>query len=150
MRPALSKVRPRRFASANSSARKGQTREANLLHRELSAARRALEAAQEQIAAEVQRQRRIEKALDAEAAAQFERLRERLHDGLGQLLTTISFLSSSLREKLAARGLAEAGELDEIIALLAKAISESRALAVKCESPDRAAMHSLVLSPPNP
>jgi signal transduction histidine kinase len=55
-------------------------------------------------------------------------LREALHDGLGQLLTTISFLAGSLRQKLAAQKLPEATEAAEILSLTGRAISETQAL----------------------
>ena len=58
-----------------------------------------------------------------------ERLRTALHDGLGQLLTSISFLASSLKQKLAAQKMPEATEADEIVALTARAISETQSLA---------------------
>jgi signal transduction histidine kinase len=57
-----------------------------------------------------------------------ERIRVLLHDGLGQLLTSISFLASSLRQKLATRKLPEAAEAAEILSLTGRAISETQAL----------------------
>jgi signal transduction histidine kinase len=57
-----------------------------------------------------------------------ERLRSALHGGLGQLLTSISFLASSLRHKLAARKLPEADEAAEILSLTGRAISETQAI----------------------
>jgi hypothetical protein len=58
-----------------------------------------------------------------------ERLRIALHGGLGQLLTSISFLASTLRQKLVARKLPEASEAAEILSLTGRAISETQALA---------------------
>lgn len=55
-----------------------------------------------------------------------ERVRKALHDGLGQLLTSISFLAGSLRQKLEARNLPEAREAAEIVALTTEAISEAQ------------------------
>jgi signal transduction histidine kinase len=63
------------------------------------------------------------------ASGDRERLRTALHDGLGQLLTSISFLASSLKQKLAARKLPEASEAAEILSLTGRAISETQSLA---------------------
>lgn len=57
-----------------------------------------------------------------------ERLRAALHDGLGQLLTSISFLASSLQQNLAGRKLPEASQAAEILSLTGRAISETQAL----------------------
>ena len=51
-----------------------------------------------------------------------------MHDGLGQLLTSISFLAGSLRQKLDAQKLPEASEAAEILSLTGRAISEAQAL----------------------
>ena len=61
-------------------------------------------------------------------ASEREWLRTALHDGLGQLLTSISFLASSLNQKLAARQLPEATEAAELLALAGRAIGETKAL----------------------
>jgi signal transduction histidine kinase len=63
-----------------------------------------------------------------------EQLRQALHDGLGQLLTSLSFAAASLREKLTAKQLPEAAEAEEIVALTREAISEAQGL-VRDESP---------------
>jgi signal transduction histidine kinase len=55
-------------------------------------------------------------------------LRAALHDGLGQILTSISFLASSLSQKLAGRRLPEASEAQELLSLADRAISETKAL----------------------
>jgi signal transduction histidine kinase len=60
--------------------------------------------------------------------AERERLRSALHGGLGQLLTSISFLACALRQKLDERQLPEALEAAEILSLTGRAISETRAL----------------------
>ena len=64
-------------------------------------------------------------------------LRAALHDGLGQLLTSISFLAGSLRQKLAAQELPEANEAAEILSLTGRAISETQALVQGETSPRR-------------
>jgi len=61
-------------------------------------------------------------------ASEREWLRAALHDGLGQLLTSISFLASSLNQKLAAQKLPEAAEAAEILSLAGRAICETNAL----------------------
>ena len=65
-----------------------------------------------------------------------ERLRLALHDGLGQLLTSISFLASSLRQKLVERQLPEASQAAEILSLTGRAISETQAL-VREDEPEQ-------------
>ena len=65
-----------------------------------------------------------------------ERLRLALHNGLGQLLTSISFLASSLRQKLVERQLPEASQAAEILSLTGRAISETQAL-VREDEPER-------------
>jgi signal transduction histidine kinase len=72
-------------------------------------------------------------ALEA-AREQREQLRKQLHDGLGQFLTSISFLASSLRGKLQRQGFSESSELDEILALVNQAIAESKAIAARCDN----------------
>lgn len=53
-----------------------------------------------------------------------------LHDGLGQHLTGIEFMSQVLSQKLAARGRSEeAGDLDQITGLIREAIGQTRDLA---------------------
>jgi signal transduction histidine kinase len=63
-----------------------------------------------------------------EAGRERERIRVALHDGLGQLLTSISFLASSLRQNLAARELPEATQAAEILSLTGRAISQTQDL----------------------
>ena len=57
------------------------------------------------------------------------RIGQDLHDGLGQHLTGITFLSKALERKLAARSLAEAEEAAEIGRLVLGALSQTRNLA---------------------
>lgn len=67
------------------------------------------------------------------------RLRDALHNGLGQALTSISFLAGSLEQKLAARKLPEATQAAEICALTGRAISEAQALVAENGSQNRKA-----------
>jgi signal transduction histidine kinase len=60
-----------------------------------------------------------------------ERVRQVLHDGLGQLLTSISFLAGGLRQKLETRGLPEAEDAAEILQLVTQAIGEAQAIVVE-------------------
>ena len=57
------------------------------------------------------------------------RIGQDLHDGLGQQLTGISFLSRALEQKLASRGLSEAAEAAEICRLVVQTLSQTRNLA---------------------
>src|SRR5438093_508096 len=57
------------------------------------------------------------------------RIGQDLHDGLGQHLTGITFLTRALESKLAGRGVAEAAEVGEIGKLVLQALSQTRNLA---------------------
>ena len=74
------------------------------------------------------------KRLEAEVLNVAEREQSRfghdLHDGLGQHLTGIEFMSQVLSQRLAAHGrVDEAGDLDQITRLIREAISQTRDLA---------------------
>ena len=56
------------------------------------------------------------------------RIGQDLHDGLGQHLTGITFLSRALENKLTARGLPEAAEAAEIAKLVIQALAQTRNL----------------------
>ncbi|HMJ91162.1 MAG TPA: histidine kinase [Candidatus Acidoferrum sp.] len=73
-------------------------------------------------------------------AQQQERLHKLLHDGLGQMLTSATFVACSLRSRLAELGLRETEMVDEMILLLNDAIAESRTLAARCEGPPKDAI----------
>jgi PAS domain S-box-containing protein len=57
------------------------------------------------------------------------RIGQDLHDGLGQHLTGITFLTRALEKKLAAQGLPEAAEVAEVSRLVMQALSQTRSLA---------------------
>src|SRR6185295_11738102 len=57
------------------------------------------------------------------------RIGQDIHDGLGQHLTGISFLSRALEKNLASKGLGEAAEAAEISGLVVGALSQTRNLA---------------------
>ena len=56
------------------------------------------------------------------------RVRKVLHDGLGQLLTSISFLAGSLGTRLTTLQLPEAEQAQDILALTKQAINETQRL----------------------
>lgn len=58
-----------------------------------------------------------------------EHIGHELHDGLGQQLTGIAFMSKALTQKLAAQNLKEATESAKIVTLINQSISETRQLA---------------------
>lgn len=57
-----------------------------------------------------------------------DRVRQILHDGLGQLLTSISFLAGSLGARLTTLQLPEAEQAEDILALTKQAINETQRL----------------------
>lgn len=58
-----------------------------------------------------------------------ERIGHELHDGLGQQLTGIAFLSKALSRKLATQSAEEAAQATQIVTLINQAVSETRQLA---------------------
>jgi signal transduction histidine kinase len=80
-------------------------------------------------------QPRVPRARAALGPEERDALRSALHGGLGQLLTSISFLATTLRYKLEAQELAEADDAEQIIALTRRAISETQALVQEPELP---------------
>ena len=71
--------------------------------------------------------------LDKEVVESSNRIQTRIgqdiHDGLGQHLTGITFLSRALEKKLAAKGLTEAADAAEISKLVIEALAQTRNLA---------------------
>ncbi len=67
-------------------------------------------------------------ARGAENENERERVRKILHDGLGQLLTSISFLAGSLGARLTTLHLPEAEQAEDILALTKQAINETQKL----------------------
>ena len=57
------------------------------------------------------------------------RIGQDLHDGLGQHLTGVAFLSKALEQRLAAKSLPEAADATRIASLVSESIGQSRALA---------------------
>lgn len=89
---------------------------------------------------QARRESALEAALPLAVAAEREHFRKLLHDGIGQMLTSASFVASSLRHRLAALGLEETAMADEMISLLNEAIAESRTLASRCQPPPKDAL----------
>ena len=73
--------------------------------------------------------KRLEKEVLEASEAEQRRIGQDLHDGLGQELTGLSFLTQNLRRRLADAGRAEANEADRIAGLIARTIDQTRELA---------------------
>jgi PAS domain S-box-containing protein len=73
--------------------------------------------------------RRLQKAVLETGDQEDRRIGQDLHDGLGQHLTGIAFLSKVLEEKLAERQLPEATDATKILSMVNESISKTRELA---------------------
>ncbi|GAC1428239.1 MAG: hypothetical protein NVS1B11_07650 [Terriglobales bacterium] len=73
--------------------------------------------------------KRLERAVLEISAEEQRRIGQDLHDGLGQHLTGIAFMSKVQEQKLAEKGLAEAAEAARIVKLVNEAINKTRQLA---------------------
>jgi len=71
----------------------------------------------------------VEKAILETAEKEQRRIGHDLHDGLCQQLTGVALIAKALAHKLALKRLAEAGEADEIVGLINRAIDQTRDLA---------------------
>ena len=98
------------------------------LHQRLLELTNALATAERKLVEEAKRHRQVEAMCREEFSAERERIRTVLHDGVGQILTSVSFIATALRQKLAGRNLPEAADAQEIVALANKAVAESRVL----------------------
>ena len=78
---------------------------------------------------DITERKRLEKAILEISAAEQRRIGQDLHDGLGQHLTGIAFMSKVQEQKLAEKGLAEAAEATRIVGLVNEAINKTRRLA---------------------
>ncbi len=78
---------------------------------------------------DITERKRLEKAILEISAAEQRRIGQDLHDGLGQHLTGIAFMSKVQEQKLAEKGLAEATEAARIVGLVNEAINKTRQLA---------------------
>ncbi|MFY9733399.1 MAG: PAS domain S-box protein [Candidatus Acidiferrales bacterium] len=77
---------------------------------------------------DITERRRLEKALLEVSAREQRRIGEDLHDGLGQHLTGIAFMSKVLESKLSEKSLPETGEAAKIVKLINEAINKTREL----------------------
>lgn len=73
--------------------------------------------------------RQLEQKILDISDAERRRFGQDLHDGLGQTLTGVAFLSKALQHKLAAQSLPEAADATQIATLVSDSIGQTRALA---------------------
>jgi signal transduction histidine kinase len=73
--------------------------------------------------------RQLEQKILDISDAERRRIGQDLHDGLGQQLTGVAFLSKALQQRLAAKALPEAEDATKIASLVSESIGQSRALA---------------------
>lgn len=78
---------------------------------------------------DVTQRRRLEREMLDIAEREQRRIGQDLHDGLGQHLTGVAFLSKVLTQKLSSRGAPEAGDAAKIERLMGEAIGQTRTLA---------------------
>lgn len=78
---------------------------------------------------DISRRRQLERELLESSDRERRRFAQELHDGLGQQLGGVAYLSNVLLEKLAARGAPEARSAARIFELVRKAIEDTRRLA---------------------
>jgi signal transduction histidine kinase len=78
---------------------------------------------------DITERKRLEKAILEISAEEQRRIGRDLHDGLGQLLTGIAFMSKAQEQKLREKGLAEAADAARIVRLVNEAINKTRELA---------------------
>ena len=81
------------------------------------------------IVRDITERNRLERDILEASGREQRRIGQDLHDGLGQLLTGISFLSRGLAKKLSTKNLEEAEEIREIASLVKDAIAQTRGLA---------------------
>jgi PAS domain S-box-containing protein len=78
---------------------------------------------------DITERKHMEKTILEISAHEQRRIGQDLHDGLGQHLTGIAFMSKVQEQKLAEKGLAEAAEAARIVSLVNEAINKTRELA---------------------
>jgi signal transduction histidine kinase len=78
---------------------------------------------------DISERQRLEEAILEISAQEQRRIAQDLHDGLGQHLTGIAFMSKVLEDKLAEKDLAEAAEAAKIVRMVNQAIDYTRQLA---------------------
>lgn len=78
---------------------------------------------------DITERKRLEREIIDVSEEEQKRIGQELHDGLGQHLTGIAFLSKVLEQKLSAQGLPEARDALEIVGFVNQAVSKTRSLA---------------------
>ena len=78
---------------------------------------------------DITERKHLEKAILEISAREQRRIGQDLHDGLGQHLTGIAFMSKVQEQKLMERGMPEAGDAAKIVNLVNEAINKTRELA---------------------
>ena len=78
---------------------------------------------------DVTERKHLEKAILEVSAREQRRIAQDLHDGLGQHLTGIAFLSKVLEEKLSEESVAESRDAAKIVLLVNDAIRKTKELA---------------------
>jgi PAS domain S-box-containing protein len=78
---------------------------------------------------DITERKHLEKTILEISAREQRRIGQDLHDGLGQHLTGIAFMSKVQEQKLMEKGLAEAGDATKIVNLVNEAINKTRELA---------------------
>ena len=80
-------------------------------------------------AVDITEQKRLERQIQEISEQEKRRIGQDLHDGLGQYLTGIAFMSRLLQRKLAEKALPEAAEAEKIATLVNKTVFQARDLA---------------------
>lgn len=78
---------------------------------------------------DITERKRLEKTILEVSSREQQRIGQDLHDGLGQHLTGIAFMSKVQQQKLAEKGLPEAADAGKIVQLVNEAIHKTRELA---------------------
>jgi PAS domain S-box-containing protein len=78
---------------------------------------------------DITERKHMEKTILDISAREQRRIGQDLHDGLGQHLTGIAFMTKVQEQKLMEKGLAEAGDATKIVSLVNEAINKTRELA---------------------
>ena len=99
------------------------------LERRVQERTRDLAAASAELQREAAEARRLEAALVSLSEAQQQALGRELHDGLGQLLTSLALMNASVQQRLQAQALPEAAALQRIGALIDQAGALTRSVA---------------------
>jgi PAS domain S-box-containing protein len=80
-------------------------------------------------AVDITEQKHLEKQIEEISEQEKRRIGQDLHDGLGQYLTGIAFMSRLLQRKLAAKSLPEAADAEKIATLVNRTVFQARDLA---------------------